>query len=115
MKTTSTTRPQQLAVTKGQNEWFLTVCYNVDTDTKDGETVYEYESATVKTPHKPTSDYPTLVSAIVRTRYSADAVEAIVQNHLCGESEEHQAEWECLQEWRTEAKRMAKEHLNIEG
>ncbi|MBQ7462430.1 MAG: hypothetical protein IJS63_09300 [Bacteroidaceae bacterium] len=118
MKTTSTTRPQLLAVTKGQNEWFLTVCYNIDTVTNDGETAYEYDSATVKTQHKPTKDYPTLVAAIVRTRYSADDVEAIVQNHLNNlgnEDEEHLTEWEDLQDWRTEAKRIAREYLNIES
>ena len=111
MKQTSTTRPQEVAVTKGKNEWFLTVCYNIEEETKDGETIFSYDCATVKLTHKPNTDYSTLVAAIVRTRFSADAVEAIVQNHLCEETEEHAQEWSELQDWRIEAKRMAREHL----
>ena len=111
MKQTSTTRPKEVAITKGKNEWFLTVCYNIEEEVKDGETIYSYDCATVKLYHKPSTDRGTLVSAIVRTRFSADAVEAIVQNHISEETEGHQREWEVLQAWRKEAKRMALEYL----
>lgn len=114
MKQTSTTRPQEVAVTKGKNEWFLTVCYNIEEESQEGETVYSYDCATVKLPHKPNADYGTLVAAIVRTRFSADAVEAIVQNHLCDETEEHAQEWSELQDWRTFAKSTARDYLKTE-
>lgn len=51
-------------------------------------------------------DYPSVVSAIVRCRYSQSDIEAIVLNG--SDTEEHAAEYAALQAWRTEAKRIAK-------
>ena len=51
-------------------------------------------------------DYPSVVSAIVRCRYSQSDIEAIVLNGR--DTEEHAAEYEALQAWRAEAKRIAK-------
>ena len=51
-------------------------------------------------------DYPSVVSAIVRCKYSQSDIEAIVLNG--SDIEEHAAEYAALQEWRTEAKRIAK-------
>ena len=51
-------------------------------------------------------DYPSVVSAIVRCKYSQSAIEAIVLNG--SDTEEHAAEYEALQAWRAEAKRIAK-------
>ena len=53
-----------------------------------------------------TIDYPSVVSAIVRCKYSQSDIEAIVLNG--SDTEEHAAEYQALQEWRTEAKRIAK-------
>lgn len=51
-------------------------------------------------------DYPSVVSAIVRCKYSQSDIEAIVLNGR--DTEEHAAEYEDMQAWRTEAKRIAK-------
>ena len=51
-------------------------------------------------------DYPSVVSAIVRSKYSQSDIEAIVLNG--SDTEEHAAEYEALQAWRSEAKRIAK-------
>jgi hypothetical protein len=56
--------------------------------------------------------YSQLVSAIIHGRYSDDAMQAIINNHLLeDEDSEHQKEWNDMQMWRMEAKRMAKEIL----
>ena len=51
-------------------------------------------------------DYPSVVSSIVRCRYSQSDIEAIVLNG--SDTEEHAAEYADLQAWRAEAKRIAK-------
>lgn len=56
------------------------------------------------------SDYGPLVSTLVRARFSADEVEAILNNYLGG----HEAgveDFEELQRWRAEAKQMSKDIL----
>ena len=44
---------------------------------------------------------PSIISAIVRSRYSQDDVEAILAN---GNDEEHAQEWQEFQDWRKKAK-----------
>ena len=51
-------------------------------------------------------DYPSVVSSIVRCKYSQSDIEAIVLNG--SDTEEHAAEYQALQAWRAEAKRIAK-------
>lgn len=53
-----------------------------------------------------TADYGTVINAIVRERYSQSQVEAILCNG--SDTPEHQAELEAFQQWRKEAKRIAK-------
>lgn len=55
-------------------------------------------------------DYPSVVSAIVRCKYSQSDIEAIVLNG--SDTEEHASEYAALQAWRTEAKRIAKIVVN---
>ena len=55
-------------------------------------------------------DYPSVVAAIVRCKYSQSDIEAIVLNG--SDTEEHAAEYAALQEWRAEAKRIAKIVVN---
>lgn len=52
--------------------------------------------------------YGEIVAAIVRGRYSADDVEAITNNYLLDGSEGHTQEWFAMQQWRKEAKELAK-------
>ncbi len=49
-------------------------------------------------------DYGKVVSALVRDRYTADEVEAILANHAAGIGEE---EYAAFQEWRERAKEIA--------
>ena len=51
-------------------------------------------------------DYPSVVAAIVRCKYSQSDIEAIVLNG--SDTEEHASEYAALQAWRAEAKRVAK-------
>ena len=51
-------------------------------------------------------DYPSVVSAIVRCKYSQSDIEAIVLNG--SDTDEHASEYAAMQEWRAEAKRIAK-------
>lgn len=54
--------------------------------------------------------YPAIVSTIIRDKYSADDVEAILLNG--DDTEEHSREYTELQEYREYAKNTAKEILN---
>ena len=51
-------------------------------------------------------DYPSVVSSIVRCKYSQSDIEAIVLNG--SDTEEHASEYADMQAWRAEAKRIAK-------
>ncbi len=55
-----------------------------------------------------------VIDAIVTAAYPSDVMQAIVNNHLMDEAddedyEEHQAEWTAMQQWRKQAKQVAKE------
>lgn len=72
-----------------------------------------YECEEVAYNHKsPLSeqDYGPLASTLIRSRYSADEVEAIQLNYLDGGAA-HREEMERLQAWREESKRLAKEAI----
>lgn len=55
-----------------------------------------------------------LISAIIRTKYSADDVEAIILNHGDGD-EEHDRDYAELQQWRKHAKEIAKTVIKPES
>lgn len=57
-------------------------------------------------------NYDSIVSNIVRQRYSADAVEAILNNYL-NDPEAGRKEFEELQTWRTQAKEWARKGLEL--
>ncbi len=57
------------------------------------------------------ADYGPLVAAIVRSRYSADDVEAIMLNYSADQTEEHRLEFNQLQTWRQVAKEAAREAI----
>lgn len=59
-------------------------------------------------------DYDHIVTIIIRSRYSADQMEAILNNQVADATSKHMAEFEEMQEWRKLAKRTAKEVLGIE-
>lgn len=83
-----------------------TIAFDVK-ETEDGQ--YQWSEVTLS-PGIPS--YGVLVSAIVRGRYTDDEMQAIVNNHLLDDgNEEHEAEWDEMQAWRAEAKKVAKEIL----
>ena len=59
---------------------------------------YTYETIRI---NRSEYNYGGIVSAVVRSRYSSDNVEAIVLNG--SDTEEHAAEYVALQEWRAHA------------
>lgn len=59
-------------------------------------------------------DYAAIVSAFIRSRYSADEETAIINNHLTAPNDAHKADFAEYQQWRSEAKKIAKQVLGIE-
>lgn len=55
-------------------------------------------------------DYAPLVATIVRSRYSADDIEALVQNYLL-DKEKYESEWQSLQLFRQQAKQAARKAI----
>ena len=55
--------------------------------------------------------YDKLVSAIIKSHFNDDKIQAIINNYLLDSSEEHVKEFNELQEWRKRAKQIAKEIL----
>lgn len=80
-----------------------------DRETKKKHIVYEYDSCRTELG----ADYATIVSAIVRSRYSQADVEAIILNYGDGDPE-HEQRYAELQAWRVEAKTVARQVLGIE-
>lgn len=78
--------------------------FDYDTETKevDGEEieVLVFENVDIEG----AIDYGKVVSAVVRDKFSADAVEAILANHAEGT---HQEDYDAYQEWRAKAKQIA--------
>lgn len=100
MKQESTEKPKRVE-NKGSN---VVLRFNIE-ETDNG---YLYEYVIVKLGNW---NYSGIVSAIVRSRYSQDDVEAIILN---AGDEEHKGKYEELQEWRKFAKQLAKSVLCIE-
>ena len=100
MKQESTEKPKRVE-NKGSN---VVLRFNIE-ETDNG---YSYEYVVVKLGNW---NYSGIVSAIVRSRYSQDDVEAIILNAV---DKEHMAKYEELQEWRKFAKQLAKSVLCIE-
>lgn len=105
------TTPQAILVPQGKYTHLLHGITLVPATDGDGDMHQpmpeHYEAERIEIEGTP--DYGTLVSAVVRSRYSADEVEAIVLNG--SDTPEHEAEYEALQQWRSHAKEIAKQVL----
>ena len=77
------------------------------TKRKDGTWECEEVEYNHKEPLTEEKDYGLMVSTLIRSRYSQDQVEAITQNYLA-DPEDHKQEFDDLQTWRKECKRIAK-------
>ena len=100
MKQESTEKPKRVE-NNGSN---VVLRFNIE-ETDNG---YSYEYVVIKLGNW---NYSGIVSAIVRSRYSQDDVEAIILN---AGDKEHMTQYEELQEWRKFAKQLAKSVLCIE-
>lgn len=110
MKTYSN-EPKPLKVEDGK---YINIYFDekkIESTNDEGETTIQYEYESVDAPQG--ADYPTLVSAIVRTRYSSDAVEAIILND--NDTAEHAQQYADLEAWRTHAKEVAKQVLGVDS
>ncbi len=77
---------------------------NESKDEKQPQTVYE--AYVVRVAHPVTRDR--VIDAIVTEAYPADVMQAIINNHIMEvESDEHKAEFNAMQEWRSHAKEIA--------
>jgi len=77
--------------------------------TKKEDGMYECEEVEYnhKEPLTEEKDYGPMVSTLIRAHFSQDQVEAITQNYL-SDPEGHKQEFDDLQAWRVESKRIAK-------
>lgn len=84
--------------------------------TDGGETVEttQYAAYCVRVDHPLTRDR--LVDAIITAAYPRDVMQAIINNHLLDPTdEEHKAEYNAMQQWRTHAKEIASKVMNPLG
>lgn len=100
------------------NLYFCTKEVTIETHDEEGSTRTQYESYTA-TVWKPLS-YAKLVDAIIGSRYSGADMQAIINNHLLGteddDCDDHESEYNEMQQWRKMAKQTAKEALEkMEG
>jgi hypothetical protein len=77
------------------------ICFNRTEVGKEGNTLYQYDSAWTTFPF----DRSKLISDLVRSRYTADQVEAIILNG--NDTEKHAEEYSQLQAWRVTCKHIA--------
>ena len=80
-----------------------------DHQTEEDVKAYTYETIRI---NRSEYNYGGIVSAVVRSHYSSDNVEAIVLNG--SDTEEHASEYAALQAWRVHAKEVAKIVLGID-
>lgn len=82
----------------------------------DGEeAMQQWESEDIVISHKQpltSDDRDTLISKIIRAKYSSDKMEAIVNNYLLTKTAENKAEFKEMQEWRSYAKELASQIIS---
>lgn len=101
-------RPPIASVSRTPKGYHTTINFNIQ-ETDGG---FAANSVTITTSSPITSDdYGIIVSAIVRCKYSADEVEAIVNNYLFSKTEASENDMSKMQEWRALAKDVAKSVL----
>lgn len=101
--------PQRIArqTMLGMHQYIITFDVQNLIDDTTGIEEYTWTEA-VALPGIPS--YEALVAAIVKSRYSDDAMYSLINNHLLGDGDAtHEAEWNAMQEWRAKAKEFAKE------
>lgn len=106
-------RPASVEVKLRLGQKQRTVNYNVERVTKDGESMYRWQSVVLDPGEW---GYGKIVSAIVNQEYPADRMQAVVNNYLAdAEDPEAAGEMQDMQDWRAFAKEVAKDALQVEG
>jgi len=93
-----------LITDEGKN---VLICFDEKEVIIDDIVKYEYESVRVEKPYT----YSKIVSALVNDHYTNDDMQAIINNHLAG-YDDHEPEYQRMQEWRIKAKAIATEICN---
>ena len=60
----------------------------------------------------PPYEYGHIVSSIIRSKYDDNEMQAIINNYLLDQSEEHTEKFNKMQLWRNKAKEVAKEVMS---
>lgn len=95
----------QLPLVTEEKQDYL-VAFNQTETKKDEQTFYEYDGLRMAK----NLDYSKMVAAIIRENYDDDAMQAIVNNHLLNDGDEqHEADYNAMQQWRATAKQVAKQ------
>lgn len=109
IKMSGSEKPQQIRYKIKLGLRKYTIAFDIQESEETEGNAYTWSEATFDL-GKPT--YSQLTAAIIQSRYSNDDMQAIINNHLLEDgNSEHEAEWNAMQEWRTEAKTMAKSIL----
>ena len=107
MKKTATSRP---AIVEASFNSFRQKCYTVNFDVEEkADGSFEFESVDIQ---PGCFDYDHIVTAIIRSRYSADCMEAIINNYLAQRGDGRE-EFDAMQAWREESKRIASQALSV--
>lgn len=104
--------PQQIRykIRLGLREYTIAFDVQESAEAQENSQKYSWTEATFSLG---TPSYSDLVAAIIKGRYNDNDMAALINNHLLNDgSEEHEAEWNVMQEWRAEAKQLAKSILD---
>lgn len=92
----------------GQREYII--AFAVEENTTEERMVSQSFKWTEATLPLGKPKYEDVVAAIVKGKYNDNQMTALINNHLMVDNdEEHEIEWAAMQEWRAEAKKLAKE------
>lgn len=101
-------KPPIASVSRTRKGYHTTINFNI----RETDGGFDADSVTITTTTPITSDdYGVIVSAIVRCKYSADEVEAIVNNYLLAKTDASENDMSEMQGWRALAKETAKSVL----
>lgn len=106
MRTVSSERPQEVVKGNHLGQPRYTINFNVTEETLDDFPQYSYNSTTLP---PGIFTYDAIVNALVNEIYPADRMQAVVNNYLASPTDaDIKAEFDEMQNWRSEAKEMAK-------
>ena len=110
--------PSAILVPQGRYTHFLfNITFVPASGTSDDEAAMHqsmpehYEAERIEMPGTP--DYSAVVQALIGTRYTSDVELSVINNHLTSPTDVHEADFVAYQQWRSEAKKIAREAVGI--